>query len=1151
MATASLSKVNDFPSFVEYLSDELDWPVDLKSFEDRSELAEELTYDFLYNPEQLGIPKEMLAKVSQLRQMVPLVDNQPWAVFYVEFESKRLPVTVLRRILNLFVEKKRASSGDRVTWKMQDLLFVNGHGADEERAMTFAHFSPPETGYTAVMREFMWNRRETHLAHTQRYMESLRWPDEGVSQKEWRAQWRSAFVGSKRKAIKDSRDLAEEMAHFAHEVRQRVSEVLELTRKKTSDPLQQLYVSFKKLLIHDLGENDFADTYAQTMAYGLFAARVAKPEENFRLKNAPDKIPPTNPFLRSLFRQCLGLSSVGGGRIDIEELGVRRLVELFEALKPEDIIRILDEFGSQTGDPVIHFYEHFLYDYDKEKKVQRGVFYTPQPVVSYIVRSVHKLLQKEFGIEDGLASTITWSEMAARNSGIKIPDGVRPDQPFVLVLDPATGTTTFLVEVIEVIFKHLKAKWAETGKRDLPSISYNSVPIKSFAEYWNAYVPNALLPRLYGYELMMAPYTIAHIKLGLKLSEINARLDQPDYHFNFEGRAHIYLTNALDSSSDIGQQTLVGIFPALAEEAQAVNNIKRRRRFTVIIGNPPYSLHSANLEPHHRKMIEAYKFIGKERIQERGALQLEKNLNDDYVKFFRLAQVIVEHAGVGLLGLITNHSFLDNPTMRGLRWSLLQTASCIHIIDLHGNTTKQESPPGGSEDKNVFQIKQGVAITLLTRRLSKIETSKIFHYDLWGSQESKDTWLSTHKAFSHPMQPIEPSPDLDMFIPQDTSLKNEFEAGFSLPIAMPSHGAGYITARDNLVVDFDREVLIDCIQRFNTSSLDEQKLLETFRVSQKKGWNVTRARKQLKQVDITRQTIKTNYRPFDSRWIFFDSTLVWGRSWPTMKHLANRQDNISLLATRMTKDKWDVFVARTVSSHKAMSAYDTNSVFPLYLNEESELNQISLLKERRVNFDKDFLNALFARLQSGQPKSYDLSNDFTPEDIFYYIYAVLQSPYYRQRYVDFLKTDFPRIPLTGNLDLFRNLIRFGGKLVSLHLVESPKLNDFITTVIGSGDFYVEKVSYSNETVWIDRGLARGIQGVPEDVWNFYIGGYQVCHKWLKDRGPKKGNPGRILTDEDIAHYQKIVVALNETIRLMEEIDEVIEEHGGWPDAFSV
>ena len=407
----------------------------------------------------------------------------------------------------------------------------------------------------------------------------------------------------------------------------------------------------------------------------------------------------TNPFLRELMETFL---RAGGRRgkavspgIDFDEMGVSEVVELLDQANMEAVVR---DFGDRNPreDPVIHFYEHFLAAYDKEQKVSRGVFYTPRPVVSYIVRSVDEILRREFGLTDGLADTTTWGELAKRNKDLEIPGGTPPDQAFVQILDPATGTGTFLVEVIDLIHDTMVEKWKAQG--------HGETKIQAL---WNDYVPSRLLSRLHGYELLMAPYAIAHLKIGLKLFETG-------YRFESDERARVYLTNALEPAGD--EQLMLDLLPALAHEAMAVNEIKRKQQFTVLIGNPPYSLMSANLEPQHRSLVDPYRFVDGAKIRERGALQLEKNLQEDYVKFIRFAELAIQGAGKGVVGLITNHAYLANPTLRGLRRSLTNTLPNLWLLDLHGNTRRKERSPGPEPDRNVFDIQQGVAILIGERR---------------------------------------------------------------------------------------------------------------------------------------------------------------------------------------------------------------------------------------------------------------------------------------------------------------------------------------------------------------------------------------------------------------------------------------------------
>ncbi len=504
--------------------------------------------------------------------------------------------------------------------------------------------------------------------------------------------------------------------------------------------LRALHKTFQTALIHDLSEDSFADTYAQTITYGLLTTAISRTDRSggrestaLIAENITDMVPVTNPFLKEMLQTFLHVGGRKGG-INFDELGIQDVVELLRG-EETDLPAILRDFGNRTRgeDPVIHFYEHFLSAYNKKLKIQRGVFYTPQPVVSYIVRSVHELLQTEFGLEDGLASTVTWGEMAkkhvvpagnvgtqsqgsetsgkipslALDSGdpwnddhqkFKIPEGTDPNSPFVVILDPATGTATFLVEVIDTIYKTLSTKWRKQGMTD-----------KQQAAAWNEYVPKHLLPRLYGYELMMAPYAIAHMKIGLKLHETG-------YRFLSEERARIYLTNALEPASDDKKQMEIEEWAsALAHEVQAVNAVKRGQRFTVVVGNPPYSGHSANNGKWIAEMLRKRFLQSAGYFEVDGAPLGERNpkwLNDDYVKFIRLAQVTIEQAKTGVLGFITNHGYLDNPTFRGMRQSLTQTFDQCCFFDLHGNSKKKEKAENGGKDENVFDIQQGVAIGL-------------------------------------------------------------------------------------------------------------------------------------------------------------------------------------------------------------------------------------------------------------------------------------------------------------------------------------------------------------------------------------------------------------------------------------------------------
>ena len=691
---STIAAIKRFDQLIAYLRDELYWPIDSDDFD-------ELTFE--YTPDELGIDSRNAARIQEIKRLRPLATNQPWGVFFVKFEPKRLPVLALRSILGRVALKKRASanSAERQAWAAEDLLFVSNYGKGKERQISFAHFAAPTDSSTLpTLKVLGWDERDTalhldHIAHELK--EHLAWPDDQDNTDAWREQWRAAFSLRHREVITTSRDLSVRLAGLARMIRDRVLGALEM--ETDNGRITKLMQSFQKALVHDLDTDGFADMVAQTIAYGLLSARIADPQQGTATDLASHMR--TNPLLRDLMSAFLQVGGVHTGmEIDFDELGVAEVMELLDRANMDAVLR---DFGDRNPreDPVIHFYESFLAEYDKQKKVERGVFYTPRPVVSWIVRSVDALLRSEFGLEDGLADTSTWGEMAQKNKALSIPEGISPDQEFVQILDPATGTGTFLVEVIDLIHGTLKDKWSAQGHGE-----------KQIESLWNEYVARHLLTRLHGYELLMAPYAIAHLKIGLKLYETG-------YHFASHERARVYLTNALEHDPTF-QVFFDFAIPALAQEARAVKEIKAVQRFTVVLGNPPYSGHSANKGEWIGRLlrgrngglpVENYFEIGGSPLKERNL----KWLNDDYVKFIRLAHWEIERTGQGLVGYITNHSYLDNPTFRGIRESLVSSFPAVYVLDLHGNSKKRERSPDGGRDENVFDIQQGVAVGLFVK----------------------------------------------------------------------------------------------------------------------------------------------------------------------------------------------------------------------------------------------------------------------------------------------------------------------------------------------------------------------------------------------------------------------------------------------------
>lgn len=1128
-AADHLRTILNFNDLIHYLEEKLDWPLRQYGFD-------ELTFE--YQPEELGLKEDDAAKVRAIHQLRPLHHDQPWGIFFVEFENKKLPVVVLRRILSHLVIKKRASANraGEAAWHSEDLMFITtfGEEGNAQREIAFAHFHQ-SAGDLPTLHVLGWDGGDTplKLAHLNSDLQQhLRWPDNPADHRAWRQQWACPFRHRIGHVIRTADALAEALAALARSINEKATRMLAV--ESENGPLRMLYKAFQTSLIHDLTEENFADTYAQTITYGLLTAAISRTEWSegrhgtfIIAENVTDMVPITNPFLKEMLQTFLKVGGRKGG-IDFDELGIQDVVELLRG-DETDLPEILRDFGNRTPgeDPVIHFYEHFLSAYNKKLKIQRGVFYTPKPVVSYIIRGVHELLQTEFGVEDGLASTITWGEMIERHSDIKIPiltpknpsiSGskdilISPETPFVMILDIATGTGTFLVEIIDVIYKTMKAKWHKQGKRE-----------HEIATLWNEYVPKHLLPRLYGYELMMAPYAIAHMKIGLKLSETG-------YQFKSNERVRVYLTNSLEPASDT-QQKLVGILPALAHEAQAVNAVKRSVRFTVVVGNPPYSYMSANLTQVAAVLIEPFRFVDGERIRERSALSLERSLQDDFVKFFGLARSLRKDAGsLFVLGFITNNSYMDSPLHRGVRGELIRVFDRIFITNLFGDSIKDH-------EENVFDIQQGVAV-FLGAALNDGKSSHVFTSDVHGDRKEKYAKLTEKKLMSTDFIKIKPAAPQRYFLVLEK--EEEYSSLPSLLEIFELTSTCIKTLKDDLATDFEAQKVEDKVEYFRNPNTSKENIRERFGVEDVVQWKVEPACRVIRNLNLKDFITQYQARPFDYRWMFYHKTIVGSPRKAVMRNLLGSR-NLALIANRKirTGECHHFWITSRICVSEVISGADNSNCFPLYVI--SDEHGLQFESGTQSNFSTGFLKRLSSSLGLPQTAIHQLPEGLTPEEIFNYIYAIFHSPTYRTRYAEFLKIDFPRVPLTSSLELFQSLAQRGGELVALHLLESPKVNDFITRFTGKGDNSIpKKPTWKDNAVWIN--LTQRFEGVPESVWIFQIGGYQVCEKWLKDR------KGRTLSDEDIAHYQRIIVALSETIRIMAEIDKVIDEHGGWPRAF--
>ncbi|WP_198429905.1 type ISP restriction/modification enzyme [Treponema primitia] len=824
----------------------------------------------------------------------------------------------------------------------------------------------------------------------------------------------------------------------------------------------------------------FADMYAQTMVYGLFSARCMSTEEHFDPKQAIDAIPSTNPFLQKLLKESF--TKRHGLSFDELDLGDITLL-----LQNTDTVHILEDFNRQTGggreDPVIYFYEGFLNAYEKEQKKRRGVYYTPQPVVNFMVRAVDDILKTEFGIKDGLASTETKTIMAkGKGKKEESPQVV----PAIQILDPATGTGTFLRQIILQIWENFKC--TRTGATK-----------KSIENQWNYYVKNHLLPRLNGFELMMAPYAVAHMKLAIALQETGYAFDEDQEH---PDRVKVFLTNSLEEADKEGGQGMMFEHDALAEESLAARETKKNKGINVVIGNPPYSGESANKGEWIMSLMEDYKKEpgGVEKLNERNP----KWINDDYVKFIRYAQKYIERSGSGIVAYINNHSFLDNPTFRGMRWNLLKSFDKIYIIDLHGNSKKKETTPDGDKDENVFDIQQGVSINIFVKNGKKNadDLAEAFHFDLYGLRDEKYDFLNKNRINLLKWNKISLQYSQYFLTQKIFDNKNVYDNGFYIKNLLQIHSVGIVTSSDSIFINSDKKLLINNIKQ-HFSIEPDKKLIRSI-----------------------------NYRIFDTQYIYYDTEKIERARTTIMRHLFYKE-NIGLIIGRQGQVvgsmAWNLSFLSTQITDFNLYYRGGGVIFPLYLYPDEGYSKKGK-QSRRPNLDQMLVNEIADKLSLSfeNEKSGD-KDKFAPIDLLDYIYAVLHSPKYRETYKEFLKIDFPRIPYPTDKKVFWKLVALGGELRQLHLLESPLFSK-VDSEEAAGKVPVDKPRYEDGKVFINDGFY--FPDVLQAAWEFYIGGYQPAQKWLKDR------KGQILSGEDVKHYRKIIMALTETGRVMREIDKV-------------
>jgi predicted helicase len=881
--------------------------------------------------------------------------------------------------------------------------------------------------------------------------------------------------------IKSSKKLAEMMAGKARLLSDVIEKALtsDETHNEDSTLKDQMH-AFKQILIHDITPKGFADVYAQTIAYGMFAARSHDPSlETFSRQEAYELIPKSNPFLKKLFGYIAGLDVDDRIKWIVDDL-----VSIFIACNVDEILK---NYGKSTKmeDPIIHFYETFLSEYDPKLRKARGVWYTPAPVVNFIVRAVDDILKTEFDLPQGLADT-SKTKIKVDIQGKKIEQEVHKVQ----ILDPATGTGTFLAEVIKLIHRKFE------GQQGI----------------WSNYVETHLLPRLNGFELLMASYAMAHLKLDLLLTETG-------YKPTKDQRFRVYLTNSLE---EYHQDTGTLFANWLSTEANEANHIKRDTPVMCVIGNPPYSISTTNKGKWIENLIADYKKDLNER---------KINLDDDYIKFIRYGQHFIDKNGSGVLAYISNNSFLDGITHRQMRKHLLESFDKIYILDLHGSAKKKEVCTDGSPDNNVFDIMQGVSINIFvkTGKKKKNELGNVFHRDLQGRREFKYSFLNENALKSLKWIKLDSSNPNYFFMQNSMNENTTYINGLKVSELFSFNNTGIQTGKDALVIDDNKGVLIKRIIEVLESN-NENEIRSKYNLTDTSGWSLANFKQSIFDLNKIQ---KCEYRPFDTKFIFFDNKGLKRDRISLNKHILNRE-NISLSLKRQSKFDFSYsFVHRNIcESCLFESAYANNSEFPLYLYPATNGQQtIGQTTERTPNLNTEIVKKIADKLElSFTAEKETIENTFAPIDILDYIYAVLHSPTYREKYKEFLKIDFPRVPYPKDKDTFWQLVKLGGEIRQIHLLESPTVEKYITQYPEDGDNIVTKPKYQDGKVYINE--TQYFDNVPEIAWNFYIGGYQPAQKWLKDRKERK------LEFDDILHYQKIIVALSETDRLMKEIDNI-------------
>lgn len=896
--------------------------------------------------------------------------------------------------------------------------------------------------------------------------------------------------------IKSASDLADKMARKAKLIANILDNAMAKNETKEDQELQGKLSTFQKYLVHDMNTEQFVDFYAQTILYGLFIARINdKTPQTFSLLEASELIPEQNPFLKKIFKN-LALADLHPFVKGI----VEDLVLLF---KVTDMKKVLRNYGK---DPLVHFYEDFLEAYNPKIKQDFGVWYTPIQVVKFIVDSVDTILRSQLGIEDGLANN-------------DIAEG--SDYHKVQILDPATGTGTFLAETVEKIYQNYE------GQEGI----------------WDNDVVKHIIPRINGFEYLMAPYTMAHLKLSsaLKLDEIHA--DIPE-------RLNIFLTNSLEEEHP---EENFDFAQYITDESNAASVIKRETPIMVVMGNPPYNEKSANKSKWIMDLMDDYKqepgqkqivkIVGRnKRIVKKNTLKEgnPKGINNDYCKFLRLGQNFVKKVNEGVLAYICGNTFLDTRLFRGMRYNLLQEFDDIYVINLHGSSKRSEGSDN-IKDECVFDIMVGVSINIFVKRkdADHSQLATVHYKDVYGTRKEKLEFLVNNQIEDIDFKEIHPTSKFYVFRVRDEHKKEHYESGFHIKnLFLSGISQGIKTGLDPIVLrrNFE-EIKSFCSDIRNMS---EEQLMSKYEIetseSNLKKMRTFRPRFINSSFNPENSYTALQYRPFDIKWTVYNR-LFMDRHRPDIgKNIVNKE-NWSLCVgqegTSLGDSEWSLAYITNLPADTNMIPRGGIYVFPMYIYND--------LGQKIINYSPNVLEKLETIINLHIQDSSDKEREeggYLAIDLMDYIYAILHSSDYREMYHDFLQNDFPIIPYPKNADYFFTMAGFGKQLREAHLLIGIEKKDFITQYsVTEGDDIVTKKEFEETSdglgrVWINK--YRYFDNVPIAAWDLVISGYKPLEKWLKDRNGKK------LSGEEIRHYQKTVVALCKTIDIQEKIDEIIQ-----------